>query len=54
MMLCILATFVNIARQDIVGILLGTFGYFFSMYAEKRITRDMKRLLSEDVEYPEV
>lgn len=54
MMLCIIATFVNIAREDLVGIMLGTFGYFSSIYLEKRITRDMKRLLSENVEHPQV
>lgn len=51
MMFCIVAYVLSLLAGNVLGIVLGAFGFFASMYAEKSITNNMRRFLSEDIKY---
>ena len=50
-MLCIVGYVLSLLMGNILGIVLGAFGFFASMYAETRITKNMRQFLSEDIKY---
>ena len=49
--LCIIGYVLSLLTGNVFGIVLGAFGFFASMYAEKRITKNMRHFLSEDIKY---